>query len=69
MIKSNYVTPKFDIDLTKKILEELCQITKLNVIVRSKSFDGQTDKTDEWYGTKYSVVDLPDELKSKMTNP
>lgn len=28
----------------------------------SKSFEGQTDKTEEWYGTQYKQESLSDEV-------
>jgi len=37
--------------------------------MRSKSFEGKTDQEDEWFGTKYSVEDLPAGLREKMQNP
>jgi len=55
LIRSRYITEEFDHAKTKKISEDLCKIDLLNVVLRSKSFEGKTDKTAEWYNTKYSV--------------
>ena len=38
-------------------------------MLRSKTFEGQTDQTEEWYGTKYKVEDFSESLKSRITNP
>nr|DBA15111.1 TPA: hypothetical protein GDO54_004366 [Pyxicephalus adspersus] len=35
------------------------------VAVVSKSFAGQTDKTEEWYGTQYKEEDIPSEVIEK----
>jgi len=32
------------------------------VAVVSKSFDGQTDRTEEWYGTQYKQEAITDEV-------
>ena len=55
----------------RAISNELCDISKVNVMLRSKSFEneGLLDKTEPWYGTKYHISDFSDELKAKMANP
>lgn len=69
IIRSNYVVEEFDEEKTKQLAQEICKTTNLNVVIRSKSFEGQTNQTDEWYGTKYSVEDFSEGLKERMTNP
>jgi hypothetical protein len=34
----------------------------MNILLRSKSFEGETDQVEEWYGTKYKVQDVRQEL-------
>jgi secreted Zn-dependent insulinase-like peptidase len=38
-------------------------------ILRSKSFEGQTDKKDPWYHTDYSTESFSEELKGIMSDP
>lgn len=32
------------------------------VAIVSKSFEGKTDRTEEWYGTQYKQEAIPDEV-------
>jgi insulysin len=50
-------------------MEDLCKPDTLNIILRSKSFEGQTTDVEEWYSTKYSVAPFSDELKKKIISP
>jgi secreted Zn-dependent insulinase-like peptidase len=47
----------------------LCDINKLNILLRSKQFENQTNEVEEWYQTKYSVTNFSEQLKQRMTNP
>lgn len=42
---------------------------KCNVILRSKSFEAETDTIEEWYKTKYVVRDIDDKLMNRLRRP
>ncbi|XP_072280969.1 insulin-degrading enzyme [Pyxicephalus adspersus] len=50
-------------------LMSICVLGRGNLLVLvavvSKSFAGQTDKTEEWYGTQYKEEDIPSEVIEK----
>lgn len=48
------------------VSDELCDPTKLNIMLRSKAFEEETDQVEEWYQTKYKVEDFSAELLEKM---
>lgn len=60
-------------DLDKQRIQEMSDLLadpkNLNIFLRSKSFEGQTDKEEYWYKTKYARESFSDELKDKMINP
>lgn len=39
------------------------------IFLRSKQFEGKTDKKDPWYGTEYSIESYNDTLKELMREP
>ena len=47
----------------------LCQTDNFNIFFRSKSFEGKTDKVEQWYSTKHSVEDFTEEFFQKIKNP
>lgn len=69
LVRSKFTADEFDLEKTKEIAADFSNLEKLNIIMRSKSFEGKTDKEDEWFKTKYSIEDLPASLKEKMENP
>jgi len=49
---------------------DLCNPEKFNIMLRSKSFEGEsTPLVEEWYKTKYHVEPIPDSLMKKITSP
>lgn len=69
ILRSNFIIDEFDHVKLRAISNELCDISKVNVMLRSKTFEeeGILDKTEPWYGTKYHISDFSEELKAKMT--
>lgn len=65
-ILSKTAMRRFDPKLIKEIGQALT-VEKLRVTLVSQSID--TDKTEEWYGTEYSVEDFPRELLDKLAHP
>jgi hypothetical protein len=49
---------------TSRVYRLLClffpSISRVAIV--SKSFEGQTDRTEEWYGTQYKQEAIPDEV-------
>jgi secreted Zn-dependent insulinase-like peptidase len=69
LVRAPFVADEFDVEKTKALAAELCKADKLNVYLRSKSFEGKTDQTDEWFKTKYIVEDMSEDLKKRLQNP
>lgn len=51
LVRAPFVADEFDVEKTKAFAAELCKVDALNVYLRSKSFEGKTDQTDEWFKT------------------
>lgn len=68
-MRSNYIIDEFNHDKLKIVSDSICDPKKLNIMLRSKSFDDQTDQVEEWYGTKYKVEDFSSALLEKIVNP
>jgi insulysin len=51
------------------ISENLSDPSKLNIMLRSKSLEKETDQQEKWYGTKYKVEEFPASLLEKINNP
>jgi insulysin len=59
-------------DFTKQLtLDMIGQLTADNAMVTlmSKTFQGQTDKTEKWYGTEYSAERIPESTLNQWRNP
>jgi insulysin len=59
-------------DFTKDLtLDLIGQLTVDNAIVTvmSKTFQGQTDKAEKWYGTEYSFERIPESTLNQWRNP
>jgi secreted Zn-dependent insulinase-like peptidase len=69
LIRSHYIIDEFDKEQIKKYIDVLSRVDTLNVILRSKSFEGQTDQVAEWYETKYKVERFSPELIKLMQSP
>jgi insulysin len=69
IIRSRYTFDKFDQEATKKYAALLCKPENLNIFLSSKSFEGKTDKEDQWFLTKYSIEKFADQLTEMITKP
>ncbi|XP_061601535.1 insulin-degrading enzyme isoform X2 [Cololabis saira] len=60
VLAAEYLLEDFRPDLIEMVLDKL-RPENVRVAVVSKSFDGQTDKTEEWYGTCYKQEAISEE--------
>ncbi|XP_043912631.1 insulin-degrading enzyme isoform X4 [Protopterus annectens] len=67
VLAAEYLLEEFRPDLIEMVLHNL-RPQNVRVAVVSKSFEGQTDKTEEWYGTHYKQEAIPDEIIQKWIN-
>ncbi|KAM3913652.1 insulin-degrading enzyme isoform 1-T1 [Leptodactylus fuscus] len=66
-ISAEFLLEEFRPDLIDMVLDKL-RPANVRVAVVSKSFEGQTDQTEEWYGTQYKQEDIPKELLQRWQN-
>lgn len=71
ILRSQYIIDEFDRQKLANIGDILCDTDKVNIMLRSRSFDasGATDSVEPFYGTKYKIEDFSDGLRSKLKNP
>ncbi|MFT7806061.1 insulin-degrading enzyme isoform X2 [Arapaima gigas] len=67
VLAAEYLLEEFRPDLIEMVLDKL-RPEHVRVAVVSKSFEGQTDKTEEWYGTQYKQEAISDEVIKKWQN-
>ncbi|XP_056616513.1 insulin-degrading enzyme isoform X2 [Triplophysa dalaica] len=67
VLAAEYLLEEFRPDLIEMVLDKL-RPENFRVAVVSKSFEGQTDKTEEWYGTQYKQEAISDEVIKKWQN-
>ncbi|KAG7462728.1 hypothetical protein MATL_G00187840 [Megalops atlanticus] len=67
VLAAEYLLEDFRPDLIEMVLDKL-RPENVRVAVVSKSFEGQTDKTEEWYGTQYKQEAISDEVIKKWQN-
>ncbi|XP_029496768.1 insulin-degrading enzyme-like isoform X2 [Oncorhynchus nerka] len=67
ILAAEYLLEDFRPDLIDMVLDKL-RPEYVRVAVVSKSFEGQTDKTEEWYGTHYKQEPIADEILKKWGN-
>ncbi|XP_039527694.1 insulin-degrading enzyme isoform X2 [Pimephales promelas] len=67
ILAAEYLLEEFRPDLIEMVLDKL-RPENVRVAVVSKSFDGQTDRTEEWYGTQYKQEAITDEVIKKWQN-
>uniref|UniRef100_A0AAR2JYT8 Insulin-degrading enzyme n=1 Tax=Pygocentrus nattereri TaxID=42514 RepID=A0AAR2JYT8_PYGNA len=67
ILAAEYMLEDFRPDLIEMVLDKL-RPENVRVAVVSKSFEGQTDKTEEWYGTQYKQESIFDEVIKKWQN-
>uniref|UniRef100_A0A8C5MX61 Insulin-degrading enzyme n=1 Tax=Leptobrachium leishanense TaxID=445787 RepID=A0A8C5MX61_9ANUR len=59
-LAAEYLLEEFRPDLIEMVLDKL-QPENVRVAIVSKSFEGQTDQTEEWYGTQYKQENISEE--------
>ncbi|XP_063818112.1 insulin-degrading enzyme isoform X1 [Pseudophryne corroboree] len=67
VLSAEYLLEEFRPDLIKMVLDKL-RPENVRVAIVSKSFEEQTDKTEEWYGTPYKEEDIPADVITKWQN-
>ncbi|XP_055018811.1 insulin-degrading enzyme isoform X2 [Boleophthalmus pectinirostris] len=67
VLAAEYLLEEFRPDLIEMVLDKL-RPEHVRVAVVSKSFEGQTDRTEEWYGTQYKQEAISDETIMKWAN-
>ncbi|XP_051504314.1 insulin-degrading enzyme isoform X2 [Myxocyprinus asiaticus] len=67
VLAAEYLLEEFRPDLIEMVLDKL-RPENFRVAVVSKSFEGQTDRTEEWYGTQYKQEAISDEVIKKWQN-
>uniref|UniRef100_A0AAX7V0W5 Insulin-degrading enzyme n=2 Tax=Haplochromini TaxID=319058 RepID=A0AAX7V0W5_ASTCA len=67
VLAAEYLLEEFRPDLIEMVLDKL-RPEHVRVAVVSKSFEGQTDITEEWYGTQYKQEAISEETIKKWAN-
>ncbi|XKL64356.1 hypothetical protein PGB90_004442 [Kerria lacca] len=67
ILSANYIIDKWEPDLMKKFLSYL-NPKNMKVIIVSKSFENIVDTVEPWYGTKYKVERIANDLIEKWAN-
>ncbi|KAJ4948270.1 hypothetical protein JOQ06_019806 [Pogonophryne albipinna] len=67
ILAAEYLLEDFRPDLIEMVLDKL-RPKHVRVAVVSKSFEGQTDKTEEWYGTEYKQEAISEESLEKWAS-
>ncbi|XP_028845325.1 insulin-degrading enzyme isoform X2 [Denticeps clupeoides] len=67
VLAAEYLLEEFRPDLIEMVLDNL-RPDNVRVAVVSKSFEGQTDKNEEWYGTQYKQEAILEEVLHKWQN-
>ena len=69
ILRSAFILDEFNHSQIDNIARDICDPLKCNIVLRSKSFESQTDKVADWYNTKYSVSEIDDLILGKLQNP
>ncbi|XP_066457093.1 insulin-degrading enzyme isoform X2 [Eleutherodactylus coqui] len=64
VLAAEYLLEEFRPDLIEMVLDKL-RPENVRVAIVSKSFEGTTDQTEEWYGTQYKQEDIQAEAVEK----
>ncbi|XP_032409047.1 insulin-degrading enzyme isoform X2 [Xiphophorus hellerii] len=67
VLAAEYLLEDFRPDLIEMVLDKL-RPENVRVAVVSKSFEGQTDRTEEWYGTQYKQEAISEESIKNWAN-
>ena len=60
---------EFDAPKIQDLMDRMTKPENILILLRSRSFEGHTDREVPHYKTKYQVTDLPEDLLSKLENP
>jgi insulysin len=69
MIRVKHEIDEFDQEKCRMYAKLLCDPSNMNLILKSKDFEGKTTDVLDWYDTKYSTEDIPEDLMKKLQNP
>uniref|UniRef100_G1NA86 Insulin degrading enzyme n=1 Tax=Meleagris gallopavo TaxID=9103 RepID=G1NA86_MELGA len=67
VLAAEYLLEEFRPDLIEMVLDKL-RPENIRVAIVSKSFEGKTDRTEDWYGTQYKQEAISDEVIKKWQN-
>ncbi|XP_063194489.1 insulin-degrading enzyme [Chroicocephalus ridibundus] len=67
VLAAEYLLEEFRPDLIEMVLDKL-RPENVRVAIVSKSFEGKTDRTEDWYGTQYKQEAISDEVIQKWQN-
>uniref|UniRef100_A0A7M4F945 Insulin-degrading enzyme n=1 Tax=Crocodylus porosus TaxID=8502 RepID=A0A7M4F945_CROPO len=67
VLAAEYLLEEFRPDLIEMVLDKL-KPENVRVAIVSKSFEGKTDRTEQWYGTQYKQEAVSDEVIKKWQN-
>ncbi|KAK7590251.1 hypothetical protein V9T40_001864 [Parthenolecanium corni] len=68
ILSANYIIDEWKPELIVDFLSHL-RPDNMKFVVVSKSFEEKADQTEKWYGTKFSVEQIPDELLEAPVHP
>jgi len=69
LIRSTLVADEFDEDRLKNVIDVMSLPSSLDIVLRSKTFEGKFEKEVDFYHTKYSIEKFSDELLAKINTP
>jgi len=64
ILSGPYTSEKYDPTLIESMLDYFTPNNML-LFITSKSFEGSTTSVEEWYGTQFSIEDIPSDLSTK----
>ncbi|KAJ6668915.1 hypothetical protein lerEdw1_007724 [Lerista edwardsae] len=64
VLAAEYLLEEFRPDLIEMVLDKL-RPENVRVAIVSKTFEGKTDRTEQWYGTQYKQEAISDEVVKK----
>ncbi|KAK7811466.1 hypothetical protein U0070_008667, partial [Myodes glareolus] len=67
VLTAEYLLEEFRPDLIDMVLDKL-RPENVRVAIVSKSFEGKTDRTEQWYGTQYKQEAIPEEVIQRWQN-
>ena len=68
MLSANILIEKYDPELINEMLSYL-KLENCSIVISSKTFQGQTDSKEKYFGTDYKIEDFSLELIEKLKNP